>query len=90
MSAIEIYGLTHPITEEVKYVGKSADIHKRYSQHIYSANKDTASTHLHKWIKGLLNQGLKPGIIVLEEVDEDNWRERERYWIALLWSQKSM
>lgn len=82
MGAIEIYGLTHPITREVKYVGKSVCIHMRYHQHLWMANKSARPTHLYKWIKELLDQGLKPGIIVLEEVNEDNWRERERHWIA--------
>jgi len=39
-------------------------------------------THKARWIRKLLDQGLTPGIIVLTTIDEVNWQEVERKYIA--------
>lgn len=71
-----IYTLSHPITNEVRYVGKTINIKRRYKQHLY----DKRGSHKSNWVQSLRKQNLKPVITILEECD--NWQEREIYWIS--------
>lgn len=73
-----IYTLKHPITNEVRYVGKTTSPKRRYKEHIYKLNK---TDHKTNWIKSLLRDGLKPVMDIFEECI-DNWEEREKYWIT--------
>jgi len=51
---IRIYTLSHPLTNEIRYVGKTKKIlSKRLGEHVSAARK-TPMTHCHKWIKSLL------------------------------------
>lgn len=75
-----IYALCDPDTQEVRYVGKTDDIQKRYEQHIWI--KTSPNTYRKSWIKSLQKQGKQPLIKVLEEVNASIWKERERWWIA--------
>lgn len=72
-----IYTLSHPITNEVRYVGKTINIKRRYKQHLY----DKRGSYKSNWIQSLRTQNLKPILIILEECD-DNWQDREIYWIS--------
>ena len=74
---IYIYTLSHPITNEVRYVGKTINIKRRYKQHLY----DKRGTHKASWVKSLRKDGLKPILNILEECT-DNWQEREIHWIS--------
>lgn len=77
---ISIYGLHDPITNEIRYVGKTKQpLKKRLSQHLWV--KNISNPHKFNWIEKLKNKGLKPNIILLEICDELNWVEREKYWI---------
>jgi group I intron endonuclease len=78
---IYIYSLTDPITNKIRYIGKSVNPNQRYSAHI-SRSKER-KTHTNCWIYGLLKKGLKPILNVIEECDESNWIEREKYHISL-------
>lgn len=74
---IYIYTLSHPVTNEVRYVGKTINIKRRYKQHLYDKRK----THKACWVQSLRNDNLKP-IINIIETCEDNWQEREIFWIS--------
>jgi group I intron endonuclease len=74
-----IYILRCPETNEVRYVGKSNDPKRRIYAHV---RKDkTASNHKINWIQSLLKRGLRPKLEIIEEVDIENWRTREKFWI---------
>jgi len=73
-----IYTLKHPITNEVRYVGKTINIKRRYKQHLY----DKRNSHKACWVKSLNNTGLRPVMTIIEECTQVNWVERERYWIS--------
>lgn len=74
-----IYALVDPITEQVRYIGKSNNPRKRYNAHL----TDTRfCKHKINWIKKLKEQSLVPVLQILEEVSQDTWQERERHWIA--------
>lgn len=82
MKAIYIYTLSHPISKEIRYVGKTKSIKRRLQSHIdYANNSQRKRRHVSDWILNLLNQNIKPTITIIEETDENNWVSRERYWI---------
>lgn len=75
----KIYTLEHPITKEVRYVGKTSKrLKDRYWNHISCFYNNSYKDN---WIKSLLNQGLRP---VIKELDicEDDGNALETYWIA--------
>lgn len=73
-----IYALLDPVTKEIRYIGCSKHIHKRWINHckIQTCIK-FKSTYLHKWLRSL---AAKPLYIVIEETS--NIQEREKYWIS--------
>lgn len=75
-----IYILKCPKTGNVRYVGKSNDPKRRYYAHIRTDK--TASCHKINWIQKLLKEGFKPELEILEEVSEEDWKERERFYIS--------
>jgi len=78
---IKIYTLNDPITNEVRYVGKTKkSLTKRLYEHSTKRNL-TSNTYKNNWIKKLINLGLRPIIKTIEIVNEDNWIEREMFWI---------
>jgi len=80
MRKVFIYGLICPLTNQIKYVGKTIQqLKKRLKCHVNPSDKDL--TYRANWIRSLKNQGLKPTITLIEECTENNWIEREVYWI---------
>jgi len=78
MKTVFIYTLEHPITKEIRYIGKTNNLKIRLGNHL--CNKDR--THKVNWIKSLKTKGLKPEMKILDEVDEVDWSFWEKYWIA--------
>lgn len=76
-----IYGLFCPIEGAVRYIGKSSAVEKRLKAHLYSADR-SGRTHKQRWLARVLAVGLKPSLVILEEVDESSWQEAEIRWIA--------
>ena len=76
-----IYILQNPITNDVKYVGKSINPHRRYQSHLW--NKDKRKTYVYYWIESLKKNKLKPIMTVIDETEND-WQELEKYWIEQL------
>jgi group I intron endonuclease len=75
-----IYTLKDPTNNHIRYVGKTINVQRRLSAHLYRAKK--GKHHTANWIKSLLSQNLKPIIEVIEVCNKKNWQEREKYWIA--------
>lgn len=83
MRKVNIYGLYHPITNELRYIGKTVKkINARLSNHIYNAKYTKHNKHLSNWILKIMEQGLRPVIVCLEICDESTWEEREKFWIS--------
>lgn len=81
MKEVYIYGLVCPITNNIKYVGKTIQrLELRLKGHICLYKHDI--TYRANWIRSLKDKGLKPNIILIEVCNENNWEEREIYWIA--------
>ena len=78
MDVVFIYTLIDPITDEVRYVGKSIKPERRYREHLTV----DSNTHKSAWIKSLLKKGMEPTLKIIEECDEGNWSDREKYWVS--------
>lgn len=75
-----IYALIDPITNEVKYIGKSNNIIQRYKAHINKSRKHQKNKI--EWINSLNENGLKPLIFVLDEVPMGESKFWETYWVS--------
>lgn len=65
----------------VRYAGKSDNPSRRYKEHLNeSKNKKTYKDH---WINGLLCNSQKPELLILDEVQFDEWPFWESFYITL-------
>lgn len=73
-----IYIFICPIDGVPKYVGKSNNPEKRLKDHCL----DFRCMDLDKatWIRTLKKQKLRPILVVIDEVDSYEWKERELWW----------
>ena len=80
-----IYGLVDPTDHSVHYVGKTTNPEERWSDHLHDgciASEATMNARA-LWIRGLLDRGAAPFMVILEHVRPFRlWPERERWWIA--------
>jgi len=76
---VYIYVINDPRTGLVRYVGKTADPKQRFRKHLTAKNKSLSS----KWIRGMLDIGLKPTFEIIDECTEADWQEKERRYIIL-------
>lgn len=74
MTTTFIYSLAHPLTDEIRYVGKANDIKDRFRSHLHA--KDYS--HKSSWVKSLKNDGLIPKIEILDEVPMSEWEFWEK------------
>lgn len=81
MKIVYIYCLKHPETNEIRYIGKTTNLKRRLYQHIYFSDKKYSKTRSSKWINSLIKKDLKPIIEIIEICNENNWEEKEKYWI---------
>lgn len=74
-----IYGLTDPVTHELRYVGKTQyRLDKRRKQHI----NHSKNLRLAAWVDGLRSQNCLPEIFEIEMVSTAGWQEAEVFWIS--------
>lgn len=78
MKTTYIYGLFAE-KDLIRYVGKSNNLEKRLYEHII--NSKFKKTHKDIWIQKELKIGNKIGIVLLEEVSFEDWKEAEIKWI---------
>ncbi len=72
-----IYTLSDPVTNQVRYIGKTNHLGKRLWSHLHSKDR----SHKTSWIKSL--KGLDPVMEILEEyIDEKESYSAEMYWIG--------
>jgi len=70
-----IYCLKHPITEEIRYVGKTKNPKNRYKKHLDSyklVRKGRNKQYVSRWINKLKNQELEPVMKILIECNSLN------------------
>lgn len=80
-----IYGLVDPRTDKVRYVGKSYNIKRRCTDHVYEAAHPEFSeypeSHKNRWIRQLISLDIKPIVKLLEETTYGESDRREQYWV---------
>jgi hypothetical protein len=83
-----IYKLIDPTTNQIRYIGQTDNIKRRYNDHISSSlNKNSSSYNTHKssWVRKVVNNNLFPIIEVVEECNSlEQSNIRERYYIEKL------
>jgi hypothetical protein len=81
-----IYGLYEVgKDQDLRYIGKTDNPRSRLSSHKYSSIKNrklgNRLTHKECWFLKVLDDGGSVELKVIEECDQENWCEREIYWI---------
>lgn len=77
---IKIYILVDPISNQVRYVGKTCQsLSKRLNGHFFKKSR----THTSSWIKSLKSKNKIPIIELLDEVPEPEWIFWEQHYISL-------
>ncbi len=76
-----IYGLIDPRDNRLRYVGRAVNPEHRRRQHIASARKGSGPPCA-AWIREVLDAGMEPGLVILEQTTRDEAPAREVAWIA--------
>lgn len=83
MKQCYIYTLSHPLSGEIVYVGKTVtSLSHRLSSHIIDSRRH--SRKICTWIRKLSKQGLTPVIEELDRCSEDESSQLERFYIQML------
>lgn len=76
-----IYILIDPETNQVRYVGKTKNLKRRYNQHISECSK--LKSYKNNWLLSLKNKNIKPEMFVIDETEKDDWAFLEQWYIQL-------
>lgn len=79
-----IYGLVDPITQQLRYIGKTVlKPERRLATHVWRAQTQPERRHSMAWIASLVRSGSLPEVITIEVVPAgSDWVEAEQFWIA--------
>lgn len=79
---ITIYTLSDPITNEIRYVGKTKrELRFRIYAHLSNYKLRHEKSHKNSWILSLKRINLNPIVEILDIVNEEDWEFWEIYWI---------
>ena len=73
-----IYKIIDPRDRKAFYVGKSVNPGLRFSQHLAATNKTKVGLN----IKNLIDKGLIPVFVIIEECEKSIGIDRENFWIT--------
>lgn len=76
-----IYVLKDPISNEIRYVGKSNNPENRLKKHLNTSSLMESWTSKNKWLLNLKKQDLLPIMEVIDSTELDNINELEIKWI---------
>jgi len=76
----QVYSLSCPVTNSIRYIGISVNSRRRYSAHICETS---SYSHKSNWIKGLRNKNLKPVLGIIDEVLDEEAGFWEQHYISL-------
>ena len=72
-----VYYLRCPLTDQVKYVGKTKNPKTRYKQHINKLDK--TSTPKRRWLILLFSKGLQPKMEIAVKVNGDARQQEQEH-----------
>jgi group I intron endonuclease len=76
-----IYCLCDPITEQIRYIGKTVNLYDRIKKH-YKNSELKNKTHKNMWILSLLKNNFRAKVLVLEECNNlEQLNNAEIKWI---------
>lgn len=78
---VYIYALIDPITLEVRYIGRTKDLKKRYWGHLTPSSQ--YKSHKCNWFKSLKKVNLKPIMQIIDIVSLEECLNKEIYYIML-------
>lgn len=79
-----IYSLSDPISGHVRYIGKSNNPKQRFTNgHMVCIHHKDKKSKKRSWIKSLVDDGKKPKLDIIDEVDVSDWAFWERHYISL-------
>ena len=81
MENVFIYALSDPRNNQVRYIGKANNPEDRYTNHFNSARDK--NTHKRNWINNVRKDGLRPELIIIDEVPKSEWQYWEKFYISL-------
>ncbi len=81
MENVFIYVLSDPRNDQVRYVGKANNPKDRYINH-FNSTRDK-NTHKRNWINSVRKDGLRPELIIIDEVPKSEWVYWEKFYISL-------
>lgn len=83
MRNVYIYALICPLSNEIRYIGKTVNIKNRIRYHFNPNHTDT-NTHKKNWINKLKSDNLKPEVLILDTIEclDKEWEIYEKYWIS--------
>lgn len=87
VSRYVIYGLVDPRDGRLRYVGQSSKGLKRPVEHWKSSRCLKARDHCHSWVRGLLDAGHVPSIVIIHQLDGSHdirarLNDAEVFWIS--------
>lgn len=81
---VKIYSLKDPITNQIRYIGKTkGNLKDRWYAHCSNYKLEREKSHKNSWIISLKNVGKKPIIQLIDEVEESDWIFWEQFYISL-------
>jgi len=81
MENVFIYALSDTRNNQIRYVGKANNPEDRYTNHFNSARDK--NTHKRNWINSVRKDGLRPELIIIDEVPKSEWVYWEKFYISL-------
>ena len=77
-----IYALIDPRTKRVHYIGKTINLRARFHTHLSWARSGNDRSIKADWLRDLLASDMRPIMMTLQEVCQEDSREIELAWIA--------
>jgi hypothetical protein len=85
MNTTFIYTLEFP-EGNIRYIGKSNNPEKRLREHLKDSSEENVNrngiSHKKSWIINLSKQELEPIVNIIDEINIEDWKWCEQYWIA--------
>jgi group I intron endonuclease len=82
MEKVFIYVLVDSSKNEIRYVGKTVNPHRRFKRHI--SERYLRDTYKDRWIINMIDSGYYPEMEIIDEVSESEWEYWEKFYIQYL------